>query len=594
MLTELVETTELSSLQGRLRSYATHDVKIQRIDDGYVLGEYRPRTYLVPIDIVLVVDRSGSMSSEGRMTNAKEAAKMFVDLMRPGDKIGVVDFNHNAAVTYPLTEIDPEITVKTAVKNAIDDLYASGWTSIGGGLSLGHQELITKGVNSSGKADPVRIMILLSDGYENGSPFVADVLPGIISDGITVHALGIGDFADEELLLDIARQSGGIYRFATSYGIRYIFNSLLVEVYGENVVKTASGIVPSGATVEESLQVDSTIGSMTFSLIWPGSDLDLTLVQPDGGVIDPSIAAADPDISVTSGSTYEFYKVFAPQEGLWTLRIFGKSTPVAGEEYTITASAMDAMILSIDLDKTEYVTGEPIKLLASIEDSFSDAPTNPEYILGVAMQVTVADPAQNQHSFELYDDGFHGDGEANDGVYANTFSSTSLAGSYNFKVQISGINNRHGQPFTREGVLSAVVIAGPSMQVQPTHWQFDYPAYTQTTFTVSEVAGVEALNNVLFAASDLVQVDHPENIIPSSAFYFSPNGFQVPANSSTDVAASITVPGGTPVGIYQGEIYVTSGNQSITISVEVNVTTSPPGDCQPCPPGMYCTDFEIC
>ena len=115
------------------------------------------------------------------------------------------------------------------------------------------------------------------------------------------------------------------------------------------------------------------------------------------------------------------------------------------------------MLLSVDGDKSEYFAGDPIKLTASIEDSFSAAPTGPEYIYGATMLVTAEDPALSQYTFELYDDGQHGDGSANDGVYANAFNNTSLAGSYNFNVHVSGLNNRDGQPFTREHFLSQVV-----------------------------------------------------------------------------------------------------------------------------------------
>ncbi|HZD55995.1 MAG TPA: SBBP repeat-containing protein, partial [Anaerolineales bacterium] len=404
------------------------------------------------------------------MERAIEAAKLFVDLMRTGDKIGVVAFNSSASLTYSLTEIDSYGAVKDAAKDAIDDLYASGGTSIGGGLQLGHQELIDKGKDSTGNPDPIRLMILLSDGWENSPPYVADILQPIIDDKITVHTLGLTSDADQELLSGIASQTGGIYRFAEeAREIAEIFSHLLVKVYGENVDMTTTGIVPSGATVEQSVLVDSTIGSMTFSLFWPGSDLDLTLVQPDGRVIDPSVADTDPDISFTSGSTYEFYQVLAPQQGEWKMRIFGSSTPVEGEEYTISASSMDAMIFSVDLDKEEYFTGEPVKLTASIEDSFLDSPTEPEYIHGVTMQVTVEDPALNQRNLELYDDGLHGDGGADDGVYANTFNNASLEGSYNFKVQASGVNNRDGQPFTREYTLSTVFTVNPGVTCDPSN-----------------------------------------------------------------------------------------------------------------------------
>ena len=433
-------------------------------DDGvYELGDYYPRTYFTPIDVSLVIDRSGSMSWNRRMLRAQLAASMFVDFMRPGDKIGVVAFNNSASVIYPLHTIGygnyPLPSEKMVAKNAINNLYASGGTSIGGGLQAGDQDLITNGVDiSTGEADPVRIMILLSDGWETSPPFVTDdLLNNINGAGITVHTLGIDIYADQELLTNIASQTGGSYYYATADGIRSMFNYLMVKVYGEKVVRSVSGTVPSGATVEENVLVDSTMGSMTVSLLWPGSDLDLTLIQPDGSIITPDVAEIDPHITFTSGATYEFYKIQAPQPGAWTMRVFGKATSSTEEEYTIMTSTRDAMILSVDVDKSEYFAGDPIKLTASIEDSFSAAPTGPEYIYGATMLVTAEDPAPNQYAFELYDDGQHGDGGANDGVYANAFSNTSLAGSYNFNVHVSGLNNRDGQPFTREYILSQVV-----------------------------------------------------------------------------------------------------------------------------------------
>jgi hypothetical protein len=81
----------------------------------------------------------------------------------------------------------------------------------------------------------------------------------------------------------------------------------------------------------------------------------------------------------------------------------------------------------------------------------------PEYIHGVSMQIIVEDPAKKQYSFKLYDDGLHGDGKSDDGVYANAFGNTLLIGKYNFYLQISGKNNRDRQPFTREYFFSTVV-----------------------------------------------------------------------------------------------------------------------------------------
>jgi len=446
----------------RGQEYLTDKVKIKRVeycdpvgcgaDGSYEDPDYYPYTYLNPIDVVLVIDRSGSMYGN-KLSMAKQSAKMFVDLMRPGDKVGVVAFGSSASVVYPLQEILATGTdIKGNAKNAIDALTASGGTSMGAGLQLGQSQL-----NTNGQSDPIRLMLLLSDGVENGSPTADQVLPGIITDKITVHTLALGIDADKEKLENIAIQTGGVYRYNLADGMTDIFYAIYSKVYGESVVKRVSGTVLPNGTVEQNVMVDSTIGSMNFSINWPGSDLDLTLVRPDGSIVDPTVAENDPDIAFVSDLTYEFYTVYAPQPGIWTMRIFGKSTDSSGEDFIASVSAMDSMIVSVDVDKTDYFAGDPIKLTASVEDSSLIDPLGTDYIHNLAVQATVVDSIANTFAFGLYDDGFHGDGNPDDGVYANIFDNTHLEGSYNFNIQISGNNTRYNQPFTREYSLSTMV-----------------------------------------------------------------------------------------------------------------------------------------
>ena len=76
LLTEKTNTWEY----WRGRRYDTNQVSLQRIHNGETFTNYWPRTYINPIDIVLVIDRSGSMGST-KMQAAKVAAKFFVDNM---------------------------------------------------------------------------------------------------------------------------------------------------------------------------------------------------------------------------------------------------------------------------------------------------------------------------------------------------------------------------------------------------------------------------------------------------------------------------------------------------------------------------------
>ena len=60
------------------------------------------------VDVVTVIDRSGSMAGE-KITLAKNAAQMFVGLMKDGDKIGVASYAGSGSVDFPLTEITTSV-----------------------------------------------------------------------------------------------------------------------------------------------------------------------------------------------------------------------------------------------------------------------------------------------------------------------------------------------------------------------------------------------------------------------------------------------------------------------------------------------------
>ena len=62
----------------------------------------------------------------------------------------------------------------------------------------------------------------------------------------------------------------------------------------------------------------------------------------------------------------------------------------------------------------------------------------------------------------LYDDGWHADGKSDDGVYANSFKNTAASGIYKFYFQLSGRNNRAGEPFIRECFLAKTVKPAPT------------------------------------------------------------------------------------------------------------------------------------
>jgi len=112
-------------------------------------------------DIVLVIDRSGSMGSNGRMAAAKEAATKFVnallnDVNDTKTRIALVSFSNNVTVH---NSASPFITAadKQTLLNAINGLSASGGTHIQAGIRQAAALL------AASEADEQN-MVLLGDG----------------------------------------------------------------------------------------------------------------------------------------------------------------------------------------------------------------------------------------------------------------------------------------------------------------------------------------------------------------------------------------------------------------------------------------------
>jgi Ca-activated chloride channel family protein len=184
------------------------------------------------IDIILVMDISGSMRAADFNPNRLEAAKKlgsdFVD-MRSGDRIGLVVYAKEGLIQAPLT-LDHEL-VKEQIKSLEFNLLPDG-TAIGMGITYGTFLL-------SGSTSKNKIMVLLTDGRNNaGNIDPETAAKNALDAGIKIYAIGIGRRGEvpfpaqnafgitryvnanfeinDEVLEKIADQTGGEYFRATS------------------------------------------------------------------------------------------------------------------------------------------------------------------------------------------------------------------------------------------------------------------------------------------------------------------------------------------------------------------------------------------
>ena len=121
-----------------------------------VRGGCGSRAAPTPLDILLVLDRSGSMEGE-RLRLLKEAAASFIaEVDYTTGRVGVVSFNDTAALDAPLSaQAGPP-------RDAVRNLQATGNTLISVGLARARQEF-----QQRGRADARKVIVLFSDGIED-------------------------------------------------------------------------------------------------------------------------------------------------------------------------------------------------------------------------------------------------------------------------------------------------------------------------------------------------------------------------------------------------------------------------------------------
>jgi Ca-activated chloride channel family protein len=179
------------------------------------------------LDIMLVMDTSGSMRQQdmatgggyaSRMAVAKAVAQSFVK-GRPYDRVGVVAFGEEAFTFVPLT-LDHD-TLDDALEQLDIGVAGSRGTAVGTAIAVAAKRM--KELDA-----PERIVILVTDGRSNAgrlSPHEAAVAAAALH--IRIFTIGVGavnngfmgmgsDGVDEPMMRDVAALTNGQYFRASS------------------------------------------------------------------------------------------------------------------------------------------------------------------------------------------------------------------------------------------------------------------------------------------------------------------------------------------------------------------------------------------
>lgn len=153
----------------------------------------------MPSDLLVVVDRSGSMAGE-KMLDAKAAATELAGMLGPNDRLGIVSFGSDARIDWPLLPMNP------GVYTVIAGLEEGGGTNMLAGLGLASQSIAPEQGRSA------RI-VLISDGRPGDERGLDGLAAESARQEIPLSTVGIGLDYNEILMQRLADQGTGNFHW---------------------------------------------------------------------------------------------------------------------------------------------------------------------------------------------------------------------------------------------------------------------------------------------------------------------------------------------------------------------------------------------
>jgi len=161
-----------------------------------------------PVTFMLALDSSGSMKKSA--ARAQEAAREFIDAMRPEDQVGLAMFATKAELIQLPTD------KREGTRDAIDNYVADGGTAL-------YDALYDSLAQLAKARDQRRVLVVVTDGIDenatsNGPGSLRswdEVLDKLLQTDATVYAVGIGSRVERERLKTLADKSGGAAYFPT-------------------------------------------------------------------------------------------------------------------------------------------------------------------------------------------------------------------------------------------------------------------------------------------------------------------------------------------------------------------------------------------
>ena len=245
---------------------------------GFTTAEVNERADLRPLNLVLVIDKSGSMAESDKMSRVKDSLRTMLSKLRPNDIVSIVAFDTMAQVLHPACPVGDGY----ALRRAIDCLEPNGGTNLHGGLMLGYAE-----AKKYFRAGSTNRVILLTDGIANQGVVdprqIAAESSEFNGQGIDLSTIGVGMDLNNDLLRTLARSGRGLYHFISDY--KDIDKVFINEV--QSLVSSVAKKVEVSIQYGPGLQLEKIYG---YSPRYGNGNVSITMDDMNNGLTQVVIA----------------------------------------------------------------------------------------------------------------------------------------------------------------------------------------------------------------------------------------------------------------------------------------------------------------
>ncbi|KAF0191150.1 MAG: von Willebrand factor type A-like protein [Gammaproteobacteria bacterium] len=380
-------------------------------------------------DVRFLIDGSGSMHANDPDNRRGSALRLISGIMPAGARSGVWMVDDQATNVVPVMEVDSRW--RQMIREASEKLVPTG-------LTANLEDALRTATKDWSAADPRfdRHLVILFDGYidmsgsaaENEASrqrVLAEILANLSDAKVTVHAIGLSEGVDSQLLRSLSAATNGRFEYVEKAALlERAFSRVMTNIVAPNAIPTENN----------EIVVDGTVGELTLVAFRKSKADQATIVDSAGESID--FKSPPTNVSWQREAAFELITIKRPKEGVWKL--------IAGVDPDNLVIADSS--LAIDVTGISNNQGAKSEIIVQTRILNSGRlVTDQSFLETVSVTVLHFENDELRQQWTVFDDGKNGDENPGDGIFTLKLDKPLSPGAHHFAIIADAVNFRRAQ-----------------------------------------------------------------------------------------------------------------------------------------------------